>query len=387
MKIILLSFHIQTIGVQGLSALTIAPDQTAERLRNLMGTLGASEGFYLATCNRIEFAFRFENQVPEDFSVLGAYQPRVFWGAHDVARHLLEVALSKDSLVFGESQIMGQLKQAFQWALDEKLVGPVLERMLNLVLRESKKIRTALGLSSHHTSVSTVAGRELIGDLKNSEKALLLVGAGETHQILARYLSKRGFQNFYWTNRTVSKGEQAARQLGGKFISWSDFEKGRIPPEVKFLSCATAAGGFVVSNDLLQKMNPEVVIDLSVPANVDRKEARAIGARYFGLDEMNQKLSTEKALYEEILEDLNAEIDVAIDVIASDLHLRRLNDVFADSVKAAEQLHKKSLEKELPLELSDLSEEQQQALEKWSKRMVQKIIHSHLEILKQVAQN
>ena len=412
MKLVSLSFHIKDVGVEGLSQLNhiFLPSTTSSEGRDpkalndtmnvIRRNLGAAEMFYLATCNRFEFVMAFDGAVPESFSLGTNLIPRAFLGKKTVIDHLLGVALSRDSVVFGENQIMGQIKNSFTEQREFGSVGPMLTRVLSLVMRDAKAIRTEMGLSNHHTSVASVAARSVLqffrehhsSDSKASRR-ILLIGAGESNQTFARYLSKRELRDFSWLNRTQARADVMAQEIGGHALNWSDFQSlvydsnatsTYVLPEADIICCATDAGHLLVTDTVLAQVKPKMVVDISMPSNTDREKVEATGAAYLGLDDINTAMKHERARYEEILREMNTHIEESVARIMGELVVHQSGHVLKDSVARSEQLLNQVWEEELPLELKGLSEDQIQALQRWSQKLVKRLTHTHLETLKVV---
>ena len=432
MKLVSLSFHIKDIGVEGLSRLNhlflphapslsvISNSETqskthsetqipvaqkiSAKLEAFRTQAGASEMFYLATCNRFELVMSFEREVPESFNVGTDLIPRAFLGKKTVIDHLLGVALSRDSVVFGESQIMGQIKTAFNEQREGAgYVGPTLTRVLNLILREAKAIRTDMGLSNHHTSVASVAARSVLQFFRNTEAAgsgrrMLMIGAGESNQTFSRYLSKRELREFFWLNRTQARAEVMATEIGGSALNWNAFDRllvsevdgtlsaehAQILPEADVICCATDADRMLVTAEVLRQVKPRIVVDISMPSNTDRDLVLKHGVQYLGLDDINSAVKLERARYEEILREMNMHIEESVARLMGELMVHQAGHVLKDSVSRSEELLSQVWEEQLPSELQGLSEDQIQALQRWSQKLVKRLTHTHLETLKVV---
>ena len=389
MRILLLSFHVADIGVEALGTVSLGErEQAAQRMRDLMARLRAQESFYLATCNRVELAFVFDGQVPEDFSMVSNHQPRIYWGLPAVTKHLLSVALSQDSVVIGETQIMGQFKSAVSDAQKDGLMGPRLNRLTNRVIREAKRIRSELGMSRLHTSVSTVAGKFLLQQMKGTEGALIFVGAGETNQLLARYLSKRGYSNFVWINRTLSRAKLAAKEFGGRVLPF-EVLSGSFATELPMASAvvlSTGAGRPLLPKEAVEKIAPRVVIDLSIPANAERAVVESCGAQYWSLDDMTERLRVEKRDHAELLAEMKMAVEVSAERILSEMQSSHVAELLAEAVRQTELAFEKAWQG-AESELSQLSQEELEKVRVWSRKTVNQVLHQHLETLKVVAQS
>jgi glutamyl-tRNA reductase len=394
MKVVLLSFHVADVGVEALGGLALSDRAAVEqKLREQMVLFQAKEAFYLATCNRVEFAFVFGAQVPDDFTSLSPSQPRLYWGLPAVTKHLLSVALAQDSVVIGESQIMGQFKTAVQDCQALGLMGAVLNRLTNLVIREAKRVRTEMGLTHSHSSVSTVAGKFLLQHPDPSDRPVILIGAGETNQLLARYLSKRGHKNFVWVNRTHARAERAAFALGGSVVPWEALGAGgtlqsadfmKLLPKAFAVVLATNAGGVILGAEALAQISPDWVIDLSIPANADREVVEAAGSQYWSLDDMSERLRLEKQVHADLLAELKIEIEAGTDVIVTEMQSSRVSDLLGLAVSETERAFEQAWTVALK-ELAHLDPAELEQVRQWSRKTVNQMLHQHLELLKRAA--
>ena len=383
MQLVLLSFHVNQVGVEGLTRVALKSEDRTDDLRELMGKVGAAEGFYLSTCNRTEYLFAFDGEIPTQLSTHFELAPQSYRAVDEILCHLLEVSLSKDSVVFGESQILGQLKRAYDQALRGRVCGPTLSPLLNAVLREAKAIRTRVGLTQCHTSVATVAGHTVHRTLGSRPMAILFVGAGETNQIMARYLCKRTNVRFIWSSRTHERAARAAKEFGGEIIDWQNTLDGHLP-NADVICVATHATEVRVHEAGLRAVSPKLVCDLSVPANVDRKDCESLSIQYYGIEELSEELSRSKQVSDEIIRALNSEITAAVQKISTEQHLRKSRSLFAETVEVSERILEKELEGLLESKLSNLPMEQKAALSEWSRRLVKKINHVQFQTLRTV---
>lgn len=315
----LLSFHVKDVGVEGLSKVSLPVDGHLSAFKDLLKQVGATEGFYLATCNRVEFLFHFSNESHfPDFKFHGL-TPRVFWRRSEILRHVLEVTLSKDSVIFGENQILGQFKRAYEHCLRAKVLGPHLSPMLNAVIRDAKAIRTRVGLSQCHTSVSTVAGHKILKTFK--PKRILFVGAGETNMLLSRYISKRHEPLAFWTSRTIERATKTAQDCGGEVIEWSHFLNSDLP-DVDVICVATHSQDILVNAKTLKACKPRLVCDLAVPPNASKDACEENEILYYGIDELNKELEASQVVSKSLIDKLEEEIRISYSKILTELEER-----------------------------------------------------------------
>jgi glutamyl-tRNA reductase len=355
-------------------------------LAALKNKLGVSELLYVATCNRVEYILYGEQLDDlmtniDDHLHVDSSQARFYSQTSSVIQHLLEVALSMDSVVFGENQILGQLKNAYQLALKHRTCGTKISVLWQNILKHAKSVRTKNHLSNIHNTVSTVAGKDFILH-RDTDLPILLIGAGESNQLLARYLVKRGFKNFIWTNRTDKRAEDAASNIGGSFLTWEEFLAGNIP-HVEAVFATTNAGKIIVTKDELIKANCLRAYDLSIPANIDEKDCLSLDIEYIGIDKIQKTLEAEQERYEKLKSAITKDIAKAVDKIERNLSERNLSPIISESLGAIDEIVSKAMD-DLPKDLQSLDGQQLEALKKWTRSLVQKTKHQHISQIKKL---
>jgi glutamyl-tRNA reductase len=299
----------------------------------------------------------------------------------DIIEHLLSVALSVDSLVFGESQILGQFKRAYEASLENGHVRGRLSPLLNAIIREAKAIRSRVGLTQVHTSVATVAGQMAVGP---SVQSVLFVGAGETNQTFAQYLKKRLPQvQLFWCTRSHQRAGTAVKNCGGHQIPWSALTQTELLPQADLLCVATHSPDILVDGKVLEAVKPQQVVDLSVPANASSKDAERFGIRYIGIDELNEHLHHHKSKSEQLMSQLNDEIRQSTQIVLNEWNNRKAGGFISEIHTASESILEIELES-LNQRLGSLPEGERKLVQDWSKRLIKKINHLHFETLKRV---
>jgi glutamyl-tRNA reductase len=372
------SFHIRDIGVDGLKDLTFPREQYPTFIRQILRDLNADECFYLATCNRVEFLVSSSQPISKK-PHFTKFKPKTFSLKTDIITHLLEVTCSVDSVVFGENQILGQIKAAFTEQQKNKLVANDISRLMNLVLREAKEIRTETQLSRLQTSVSSVAAK-LINSAVNKKSKILLVGYGETHKLLHKSLEKKNFKNISVTNRTAAKLND---QQNIKKISWLDFNNANLE-NYDVISFATSSEKPLLTSDALKKTQCKLIIDLCVPANAEAKLVRASGATYIGLDEIQKTLSKDKKEASLLKKQLRGIILNSAHKVMADLSVHSIHNLITANIQKSLEIHELALSQDLEVLIHNLTFEQKAILANWSEKLIKKINHIHLKTYKEV---
>jgi glutamyl-tRNA reductase len=274
-------------------------------------TLG--EVLVLSTCNRTEFyglsndngaaEMYIRNLIAQQKQVDLAAHPGYAYTLSDVesARHLIRVATGLDSMLLGEPQILGQVKQAHQLSVESGTCGLVLNRLLQAAVIAGKRVRTETGLGGGATSVASAAS-ELAGKIFRdlSTRSVLLIGAGEMGELTARHMLERGASDLTIANRTFSKALELSRKLDGKALPLDRVEEALVSADIVISS--TGATEPIVGEALMRAIvskrsgRPIYIIDIAVPRDFDPRIERLDGVFLHNLDAMN--LLVEKGLEE-----------------------------------------------------------------------------------------
>lgn len=250
-------------------------------LRGLSEMPEVSGACFLATCNRIEVYLSASLGMP-DGRVLehwrsfcddrcGSETKMSILRGPKVFQHLLRVSAGLESMVFGENEVFGQVKRAYQTALEQRVAGPLLNFTFQEVFRWSKTIRTETGIGRHPTSVSTVGLKlleEIFGELR--DRTGLVLGLGEMGRQTLKLLKDRGVRRLIVANRTFEKGKNFAEANSVTAIHFED--RKYLLDQVDFVVTCTAAETPVLTEsdfaDLKSRQNPLVLIDLGVPRDI-----------------------------------------------------------------------------------------------------------------------
>lgn len=262
-------------------------DYPADALARIKKNLGIEELLYLNTCNRITFFFTSEAKVNDEYltRLLMEVNPAftmevaqkhsakalVFEG-HQAIRHLFSVSASLDSLVLGEREILGQLKQAYQNSRKYQLSGDAIRLAIENCVLFAKKIYSETRIGEKPVSVVSLAFRELVNRGLSPSAKLFIIGAGQTNHLMANLLLKYGFEDVHVFNRTLARAEQLAdRFSNGKAYTLEALNTIEERPSV-LITCTGASEAVVFDDQLehwgVQKGVPFTIVDLAVPADV-----------------------------------------------------------------------------------------------------------------------
>jgi len=286
MNVILIGMNHKTAPLEIRERLSLACGDDVTLLMEMIKMPRIKEVMYLATCNRVEvlahtadtedtverlkeFIFRHGNlSVEEMVNCLYLYFD------HDAVRHLFRVASSIDSMVMGEPQILGQVKDAYRRSVEHNATGIILNRIIHHAFRTAKRVRTETGIAGNAVSVSFAAvelAKKIFGSLKG--KTILLIGAGEMSELAARHLINNGVDRIVITNRTYERAAHMAEDFQGTAIEFELLpEKLR---DVDIVISSTGAPGYVITVPVIEaalrrrKNRLLFLIDIAVPRDID----------------------------------------------------------------------------------------------------------------------
>ncbi|MGH9934605.1 MAG: glutamyl-tRNA reductase, partial [Blastocatellia bacterium] len=316
MGIILVGTSHKTAPVDVRERLAFAESRLADALRELVDREMICEGLIVSTCNRVELiaatpnsAGGSEDAVSRLYDFLSRFhrydlsplRKHLYDLAGQAAiKHVFRVTSSLDSMVVGEPQITGQVKEAFQRAQEAAVVGHELTRLMNRAFAVAKRVRNETGIGSSAISISFVAvelARKVFEDLKGS--AVMLMGAGEMAELAAKHLLNYGASRLLIVNRTFENAVALASELNGEPVPFEEFEK-RLP-EAEILICSTGAPNYLIRSDHVRRAlerrrnSPMLLVDISVPRNIDPEIGRLDNAFLFDIDDLESIAEANRA--------------------------------------------------------------------------------------------
>ncbi len=353
-------------------------------LLQLRASQGVEEAFVVSTCNRVEVFVQAEaEEAARRFFTSRAEQASdhlyVKVGA-DAVRHLFRVAASLDSMVVGEQQILGQVKEAYGLASGVQAAGGYMSRLCNRAFATAKRVRTETGIGRGATSMSQVAVdlvEKIFGDLKG--RSILLVGAGKMGTLSAKALRVLNVERVLVTNRSPERGRQLADQVGGVFHPWAELEPLLVEADVVIVS--TGAPTFVLTADMVRVAKKKrrhrnlCLIDLAVPRNVDPACAQLDDVFGYDVDDMQKVMSANHQARQG--EAVSAEAIVEAEVIAftRERETRAALPVLVTLRQRAEAIARAEAERTLAKAGDVLDERVRASIEAMAQAIVNKLLH------------
>ena len=363
--------------------LAVSTEALPDRVRALKALPGVREAFLISTCNRLEiFAVADGRGAGEEIlSALGpvAAPHAVCRFDEEAARHLFRVAASLDSMVVGEAQILGQVKEAAALAQEAGTLGPELQRALARALSAAKRVRTETEIARGAVSVSSIAvqlAHKLLGDLEG--RSVLLLGAGEMAQLAARELKAHGASELLVANRSAARAEELAREISGVPVSLAELPS--LLERADVAICSTGATGFVVTREMMQRAlkarryRPIFLVDLTVPRNVDPSANELEGVYVYDMDDLERAAAQNRNLREAHLGKAEAIVEEELRAYLAQSHERRAVPVLARLRAHAEAVAKAEVERTLAA-LQGLDERHQKSVRAMALAIVNKLMH------------
>ncbi len=396
-EIILLGVNHKTAPVEVREKLALKEEETPP-LQLFSEIPGCRETVFLSTCNRVEVIacadtpelmghikeFWFKRAGLDEAAVRDAfYECR----GTEAVKHLFRVASSLDSMIVGEPQILGQLKDAYRAAAEAGSAGPILNRLLHRAFSVAKRVRTETRIASQAVSISYAAvelARKIFGDLKG--KNALLVGAGEMAELAAQHLKANGVTGLAVANRTLQRAVDLARDLGGTAVSLEELDQELVRADIVISS--TGAPGVVITADQVRSiMRPRrhrllFFIDIAVPRDIDPEVNSIENVFLYDIDELKEVVEENRAEREK--EAMKAERMVEEEVLKFVSWIDSLDivPVIREIMARGEQIRKQELAKSSKC-LNDLSKKQKKAVEALTKSIVNKLLHHPVTSIKQ----
>ncbi len=397
-EIVLIGLNHKTAPVEVRECLAFSQEETIEALQTLRKQPTIDEVVLISTCNRVEvllttadrslakqetkcFLSHFKEVPYEDF------QSALYSHEEDQAvRHIFRVASSLDSMMVGEPQILGQIKDAYRLASRKKATGVILSRLLHKSFSVAKRVRSETGIGDHAVSISFAAielARKIFDTLE--KKKVLLIGAGEMAELAVEHLIRNRASDIFVANRTFERGMELAERFSGQAIRFEEI--GDCLEQVDIIIGSTGASDFVIQPDMVKfalrrrRNHPLFFIDIAVPRDINPAINRLNNAYVYDIDDL-------RSIVDENIEDRNREavkgeriVDEAVvrfrnwmdrlSVVPTIVALRNKLDVIAEAEI------KKTLKS-----LNHLSDKDHEAFHRMKNAMINKLLHDPTRFLK-----
>jgi len=293
----------KTAPVEVRERLALTDARASEFVRDLHGVSEIQEVVALSTCNRTELYLVVDDPVDAESTVLGmlarqaSIRPTALTGAiysHrncDAARHLYRVSSGLESMIIGEDQIQGQVKRAYDAALERETTGPLTNHLFKAALATGKRVRTETAIGEGHMSlpsVSAMLAKETLGDLEG--RRVVIIGTGESSELAARALAGAGGQIVFVATRRRDRAVSMASRFDAESVSFDELPETLIAADI--VISATSSPHLLIEACELAEVQaqrgeqPLLIIDLAVPRDVDAACSEVVGVSLFDVDDL-----------------------------------------------------------------------------------------------------
>jgi glutamyl-tRNA reductase len=403
MTLLLIGINHKTAPIEVRERVAISHEELPGATRALAAVPGVSECMIVSTCNRVEILAAVDApnaNSPTDgltgflhrhFGLDPALLAPHLYEHRDqeAVRHLFRVAASLDSMVVGEPQILGQVKEAFAVARASGTVGGHLEHLLQGAFAAAKKVRSETEIGSNSVSIASVAvelARKIFGSLQG--RTVFLVGAGKMSELAARHLVQQGAGAILVTNRTLERARRMAETFQGQVIPFGELYEAASQADIVISSTGAPHPIFRREHGqefLRRRRNrPMFFIDIAVPRDVDPEMGKLEGIFVYDIDDLQQVAAAHMAERSREATDAEALIEGEVERF----HQRLLTVNVAPAIVAlqhqAEEIRQAEL-KRAQARLGSLTAEQIAAVEALTRGLVNKFLHPPMQALKQAA--
>lgn len=360
MSILIVGVNHKTAPVAIREKVSFAPDSMSAALRSAHQVV--PENLILSTCNRTEIYAASHQQQPVETLVgwlanwhnIPADQLLPYLYIHqqdDAVRHALRVACGLDSLVLGEPQILGQLKSALQAATDNAVTGNHLNKLMQHAFSTAKRVRTQTSIGANPISVAFAAvslAKQIFSKLE--KQTALLIGAGETIELVGKHLATNHIGKILVANRSVDKAQKLATEYGGKGIGLQDI--GAYLPQADIVISSTAApvpilGKGTVERALkIRKHRPMFMVDIAVPRDIEQEVAELDDVYLYTVDDLQsvieENLQSRRAAAEQAEGMVLEEVDKFMDWLRAQDHMDTIRQYRAHAERLRQEVFEKA---------------------------------------------
>jgi len=390
--------HVTLVGISHKTAPVAVRERYAFAHEELPGALPRFGGaaVLVSTCNRTEVYLTAHHAITPN-QVIGLLRELkgdveapddVFYHkvGMDAARHLFRVSAGIESMVLGESEILGQVRAAFAAATAAGTHNAVLSQLFHTAIRVGRRARSQTGVSRNATSVSSTATKlaeRTLGDL--ASQIVLVVSAGEAGKLTARSLAERGVTKLFVTSRTPARAKELAQDLGGRTVPFTKL--GATMAKSDIVITSSSAPDFligeheVVEATATRNGRPLLLIDIAVPRDIDPAVRGRKNVELYDMDDLQALVEESHRARTEEIAKVDAIVEEGLERFRTWVRDRGVVPTVAELRERAEALRKQELERTFSRN-GDLTSAQKRNIEAMSAALVKKLLHDPIDRLK-----
>jgi len=364
--------------------LAVPADKLPERLRQLRQLPGVREALIISTCNRLEiFAAadspKIATEIQQTLDPAAAPLAACRFD-EDALRHLFRVASSLESMVLGEAQILGQVKEAAARSQSAGTLGPELRRAIARASSTAKRVRTETEIARGAVSLSSVAvdlAHKLLGELAGS--SVLLLGAGEMAQLAARELRAQGAKELLVANRSLARAEELAHEVDGEPVSLAELPV--LLERADVIVCSTGSEQYLITREMVaravktRRYRPLFLVDLSLPRNVEPSANELENVYVYDLDDLERVAAKNRDLRQSQIGKAEEIVEEELRAFLARARERKSVPVLARLRAHADAVARAETERTLAA-LRDLDDRQQKSVRAMATAIVNKLLHA-----------
>ena len=403
MKVLVVGLNHKIADLDVREKLAFQGDKLEKGLTQFRELSGIEEAMIVSTCNRVELYANIQDtrQATESVKSFLAEFHNINRDSLDkslyiyddiqAVKHIFRVAASLDSMVLGEPQILGQLKDAFELALARKTTGILLNKLMKKAISVAKRVRTETKIAENAVSISFAAvelAKKIFTDL--TKRVFMLLGAGEMAELAAKHLISNGVKEVLVSNRTYDRACDLAREFNGRPVKFDEFIQEMAGTDI--MICSTGAPHYILTKAQMQKVMKErkqrqvFIIDISVPRNIDPAINDLENVYLYNVDDL-------QGVVDSNMFERQKEAEKAEGIIAEELETFLKWQASLDSVptiialrEKAEEIRKEEIDK-LFSKIQDLGQKEKEAIEYMATAIMNKLIHPPTAALKGDTEN
>jgi glutamyl-tRNA reductase len=401
MKLLVTGVSHKTAPVEVRECLAFPEPSLPEALQSLKSRAGVSEACILSTCNRVEITVTTDDLVDAQALVdeflresrmvaAATVDPYIYrHEGQNAIHHLFRVASSLDSMVVGEPQILGQLKNAYGVAKGQGALCGWLEGLLERAFSVAKRVRSETGIGQMAVSVSYAAvelARKIFGSLNN--RTVMIAGAGKMSELAARHLRRSGATHVFVTNRTHERSVEMAKLFQGTPVEYTRFVA--MLPEVDILIASSGAPHYILHKDEMQRViaarrnKPMFLIDIAVPRNIEPSVNDLDNVFLYDIDDLQEVVNAN--LRERLKEAERAEeiVKQEVERMMARLKVQEIAPTIVSLQEELERIRQAEVDK-ARRKFGPLTREQEEAWETLTRGIINKVAHGPIAELREQA--
>ncbi|BDX01953.1 MAG: glutamyl-tRNA reductase [Marinomonas sp.] len=396
MPLITVGVNHKTAPVSIRERVAFAPEKMIDALSSLIAEKRANEAVIVSTCNRTELYCSVEDatKIEEVIAWLGEYhgiallELQQYCYTHsddDSVRHVMRVASGLDSLILGEPQILGQVKSAYAVSQEGSCIGPELESLFQRTFSVAKRVRTDTAIGENPVSIAFAAvslAQRIFADIRNS--TALLIGAGQTIELVARHLKENGIKRIIVANRTLARAETLANELNAEAIMLGEI--GDYLSQADIVISSTASQLPIIGKGMVERAtskrrhSPMLLIDIAVPRDIEPEVDEVNDAYLYTVDDLHSVIEENVRARQDAAKAAEQMIEEGVDAYRRVVESRKVSDLIVSFRQSAEAVKNTELEK--ALKSLEMGQSPEQVVSKLAHGLMNKLIHAPTRYLR-----